>query len=142
MEHKQTTEKGEGREGKALPKRIKMKTKFKNRTALDNLREARKLVETHWISGYLALDADGDSVPVNSPKAVEFCSLGAVRRAGGSGEAEALKLLRRAAFNFLKERDSDLTGKPKNVHITDVNDDFGKNEALEIFDAAIEAAKK
>lgn len=81
--------------------------------ALDILKNARaKLADfDHWIRHDFALDDDGKSVPSNSPRAVCWCSVGALYSAADIDEDDAIEasvkaeqILVRAATELFPDR--------------------------------------
>lgn len=51
------------------------------------LKKARALIAKGWCKNHLAVDANGDPRPSESPKAVAWCAVGAIYRAGGAANA-------------------------------------------------------
>ena len=88
-----------------------------------------------WIQGAMATDKDGYSVRPETPKAVCFCSIGAIRRVAplkydAAPREMARSLLSRAAHQEF------------GVNPVCVNDDLGHDIALLMFEKAIELGKR
>jgi hypothetical protein len=110
------------------------------KTALQNLKAARKLVTKHWTTGELAIDCKGNECKPKSPKAVSFCALGAVQRINGPGERAAVTILAAAAAKWLKSRKKKTYGDTDDIF--EVNDTYGQKAAIQMFDRAIRLARK
>lgn len=115
------------------------------KTAVENLQAARKLLRTRWITGDLAILEDGTECSPRNPKAHSFCALGAVRHANGPGEVKAVKALQIAARDILEAEGyfEDMYSRAlRNGLIFEVNDSYGKNLTLKMFERAIKIAKQ
>jgi hypothetical protein len=101
-------------------------------TPVDVLKAARAKIEQGWTQGAFALDRERGVVPVNSPAAVCWCSLGAIKFADHDLYSDsyfaAEKILGRASGN---------------ANIIPWNDAPGRTQAevLEVFDHAIALAE-
>jgi hypothetical protein len=109
----------------------------KDNKVLKVLRTARGLVNKGWTTGALAMNKNGKRVPVKSPEAVNFCAIGALRRAefklGTVGAAAQARIELRKAL-------------PKNAgtnSIVEFNDySAGKDGVVALFDRAIQRVSK
>lgn len=105
------------------------------KTAVEILKAARAVIEKpeSWTKGYYAKAEDRTWTISNGPKAVCFCSIGAIEKAtgkvhyGGGWPFEAEYMLRRAAD---VSNIADFNDAPERTH----------EEVLAIFDRAIELA--
>lgn len=101
------------------------------------LKNARSIVSRGWCRAYLAADAMGKRVTVKSPKAKNFCAIGALRRAefemGTNGVAtEGRKALRRVLPGTDRFPGS----------VVSFNDRNTKKDVLKLFDRAIDRLSK
>jgi hypothetical protein len=100
-------------------------------TIAETLKAAKAKIESpeNWIQQNYAQDSQGKGVSPESPKAVCWCSMGAVRAVAGSFSKEA-----EDAVLFLGNQ----VGEAAWVF----NDDHSHAEVLAMFDKAIAAAEK
>lgn len=106
--------------------------------ALTVLRDARELISDpkRWTKGYEARDRRGDTVWAGDKDAVCWCALGAVARA--TGRASISGIWSEAATHAL-----DLIAfKTRSVGPAALNDRYGHEAVLAMFDAAIASAEK
>ncbi len=101
----------------------------RGKTTVQILKDARALIadEKNWTQDKWARDRNGDAVAPESPKAVCFCSLGALRKASVDDDG----------FCYAREVLRDVT----KGSIIDFNDTHGHAEVLAIFDSAIARAE-
>jgi len=93
---------------------------------LQNLKDARSLLEKGWTTGAAARDKDGKIVYVGEPSAAKFCAMGAMSQVTGvnySHQTSMEELIR----SFLG-----------GGSISYYNDTHTQKDVLELFDAAIE----
>ena len=109
----------------------------KNTKVATLLKTARGIIARGWCRGSMAVDANGKRVTVKSPKAKNFCAVGALRRAehklGTTGVAtEGRKALR-----------SVLPGTGRfSASVVAFNDYSTKTDVLKLFDRAIDKVSK
>lgn len=105
----------------------------KDKTVLKLLRTARGLVAKGWIQDALAEDKQGHEVSVRSDKAVNFCAVGALRRAEFKLGTRGVATRARAALRNVLPR-----GRGSVMYF---NDTHNKKSVLELFDTAISKVK-
>ena len=97
------------------------------------LTKAFDIVQNHWTRGTLAKNAKGKTVSVNSPGAVSFCAVGALRKAelvtGKTGEAANA---RRVLASCIPS-----SGMYSSKSIMNFNDSRGKAAVVKLFQKAI-----
>ena len=97
------------------------------KSVADVLREARKLIEKPeaWAQGESARDASGRRVPIQDPKAVCFCAVGAIWKVSHESHSDARRALAQVVGNA----------------VAFFNDSHTHAEVLAAFDAAISRAE-
>lgn len=95
------------------------------------LRHAKALIsdKEHWIKDEFATNAEGEVVPMYDNSACNFCSVGANRKAAGSGRAEISR-------PYLAMATAIMT-LGAHSHIARFNDFSTHEEVMELFDVAI-----
>jgi hypothetical protein len=115
---------------------------------LDILTAAKKLIETpeKWTKQYSARTRDGVACPSYDPKAVCFCSTGALTRAAG---VRRDKHHRAPSVFYAAERTLADAMTPASQHnepvffrITKFNDEHDHSEVMAAFDKAIKFAQR
>ena len=98
------------------------------------LRHAKALIsdKEHWIKDEFATNANDEYVPVYDPNAVNFCAVGANRKAAGFGKSEISR-------HYLAMATALMT-LGASSHIAKFNDAATHEEVMELFDVAIEWA--
>lgn len=114
----------------------------KAKSALENLIQADKLISdgSRWIQFEEARDEFGNEVLATDPKAMTFCSYGAVRHIDGPGEKKALSFLLEAAKIEIvkKQYEVDEMDDP----IVSINDKVGHSGVRKMFRRAIKLARE
>ena len=122
------------------------------------MERARELVSSPstWTRGADARNSGGTGVGPGSPDAVQFCSQGALQRAimervgitGHRAQIIAVSPIPRATEETMRlyreayRRVDAIAHDKHNMGIISVNDDFGREAALECFDLAIQRFKR
>lgn len=102
-------------------------------TVVEILKAARARIATpeHWCQGKMAVDAEGNSVPVASPDAVRWCALGALYAVGARGRED------QDAYAALLKQVHPMAFAP----LSTFNNTHSHSEVVAIFDRAIAATE-
>lgn len=108
----------------------------KDKNVLKVLKTARGLVAKGWVQNALAEDSKGDEVSVKSDKAVNFCAIGALRRAEFKLGIKGVASLARHELRKTLRAEDNFTES-----VMEFNDFTSKDAVLELFDKSIARVK-